>query len=68
MKFAFLILVPLFALYANTTSAQTESRIGYVNLERILKDSPLAIKAQKKLEGEFSKRDQELGKLTEQLK
>lgn len=68
MKFAFLILIPFVALYSSPSAAQTESRIGYVNLERIMKDSPLAVRAQKKLEGEFSKRDLELGKVTEQLK
>lgn len=68
MKIAFLILAPLLVLYANTSAAQAQNRIGYVNLERIMKDSPLAIRAQKKLEAEFGKRDQELGKLTDQLK
>jgi outer membrane protein len=68
LKIAFLILAPLLVLYANTSAAQVQSRIGYVNLERIMKDSPLAIRAQKKLEAEFGKRDQELGKLSDQLK
>ena len=51
-----------------TTAAQAESRVGYVNLERIMRDSAPAVRAQKKLELEFAKRDQELGKLADQLK
>jgi outer membrane protein len=48
--------------------AQAEGRIGFVNLDRILRDAAPAQRAQKKIEAEFSKRDQELAKLAEQLK
>lgn len=68
LKFALLILLPLALLHSGTSAAQAAPKIGFVNLERIMKDSPLAIRAQKKLEGEFGKRDQELGKLSDQLK
>ena len=68
MKYAFALLVPLLACFPTLSPAQTEPRIGYLNLERVLRDSPLAVKAQKKLEGEFAKRDQELGKLADQMK
>lgn len=60
-----LLLVALSCIAAN---AIAEGRIGYVNLERIMRDSPVAVRAQKKLDGEFAKRDQELGKMAEQLK
>jgi len=56
------------AALSAATAAQTESRVGYVNLERIMRDSAPAVRAQKKLELEFAKRDQELGKLADQLK
>lgn len=56
------------AVVAASSVAQAEGRVGYVNLERILRDSAPAIRAQKKLELEFAKRDQELGKLADQLK
>ena len=68
LKYAFVLLVPLLAAIPTLSLAQTEPRIGYLNLERVLRDSPLAVKAQKKLEGEFAKRDQELGKLADQMK
>ena len=43
-------------------------KIGYVNTERVLRDSAPAVRALKKLEGEAQKREQELAKMAEQLK
>jgi len=43
-------------------------KFGFVNTERILRDSIPAQRAQKKIEAEFQKRDQELAKIAEQLK
>ena len=68
MRYARLILFSLLAAFAAVTPAQSEGRVGYVNLERILRDSAPAVRAQKKLEQEFAKRDQELGKMADQLK
>lgn len=48
--------------------ATAEGKFGFVNTERIMRDSIPAQRAQKKIEGEFSKRDQELTRITEQLK
>jgi len=48
--------------------ALAQSSIGFVSLERILREAPAAQRAQKKLEQEFSPRGQELSKLAEQLK
>jgi outer membrane protein len=48
--------------------AGTPGRIAFVSTERVLRDSVPALRAQKKLEGEFKKRDDELAKLAEQLK
>jgi outer membrane protein len=45
-----------------------EGKFGFVNTERIMRDSVPAQRAQKKIEGEFSKRDQDLTRLAEQLK
>ena len=47
--------------------AAAELKIGYVNTQRLFRDAPVAVKAQKKLDTEFSKRDQELQKLAKQL-
>jgi outer membrane protein len=43
-------------------------KFGFVNTERILRDAAPAQRAQKKIEAEFQKRDQELAKIAEQLK
>lgn len=55
---------------ASASSAQTPApgRIGFVSLDRILRDAAPAVRAQKKIEAEFSKRDQELQRGAEQLK
>lgn len=43
-------------------------RIGFVNTEKVFRDSQLAIKAQKKLEKEFQGRELELQKLVKQAR
>jgi outer membrane protein len=43
-------------------------KLGFVNTERVLRDAVPAQRAQKKIEAEFQKRDQELAKVAEQLK
>ena len=43
-------------------------KFGFVNTERILRDAVPAQRAQKKIEAEFQKRDQELARLADQLK
>ena len=48
--------------------ALAQGKIGYVSTERILRDSAPAARAQKKLEAEFARREQELTKVGEQLK
>ena len=55
-------------LAANVLLAQEVPKIGFVNLDRILRDAPAALAAQKKIEAEFARKDQEIGKLAEQLK
>jgi outer membrane protein len=53
-------------LVASPASAQV--KIGYVMLDRILREAPAAQRAQKKIELEFSKREQDLARTGEQLK
>ena len=55
-------------LAAPAAPALAEGKFGFVNTERIMRDSAPAQRAQKKIEGEFTKRDQELSRLAEQLK
>jgi outer membrane protein len=61
-----LAVVALACAFPATGMAQ--SKIGFINTERILREAALAVRAQKKLDAEFAKRDQELAKLSEQLK
>ena len=63
------------ALAAAGAAAQDKSgppvisgKFGFVNTERILRDAAPAQRAQKKIEAEFQKRDQELARLADQLK
>jgi outer membrane protein len=55
-------------LAAPPAAAQSQARIGFVNTARILRDAVPAVRAQKKIETEFAKRDQALAKVAEQLK
>ena len=55
-------------LFAGIAPAHSEGRIGFVNTERILRDAVPAQRAQKKIEAEFAKRDQELSRMADQLK
>ena len=47
--------------------AQAESKIGFVNSQRIINESPQAAKAKKRIEADFGKRDQDLQKMAKQL-
>ena len=48
--------------------ALADTKIGFVNTERLLREAPLSVAAQKKLEREFATRDQELQKLAKQAR
>ena len=65
---ALLFLAIASTVAAPPLAAQTENRIGFVNTARILRDAVPAVRAQKRIEAEFAKRDQELAKTAEQLK
>ena len=49
-------------------AAVAQSKIGVVQIERIVRDSAAAVRAQKKLEAEFAKREGELTKQSDALK
>lgn len=49
-------------------SAQAEVKIGFVDIQRLFDQAPVSIKAKKKLEAEFSKREADLQKLNKQIK
>jgi outer membrane protein len=56
------------AIAASPAWAQMSGKFGFVNTERILRDAIPAQRAQKKIEAEFQKRDQELAKIAGELK
>jgi len=49
------------------TAFAVETKIGFVNTEKVFRDAPPAVKAQKKIEKEFEKRDQDMQKIAKQL-
>ena len=62
-----LIFVALTALVCSTAVA-ADTKIGFVNTERVFRDAAPAVRAQKKIEQEFAKRDQEMQKMDEQIR
>ncbi len=44
------------------------TKIGFVNTEKLLREAPLSVTAQKKLEREFAAREQDLQKLAKQAR
>lgn len=58
-----LIVVPI-SLKANAD----ELKIGYVNIERVMREAPASIKAGKKMNQEFEKRRQELQLIADDIK
>lgn len=59
--------VMLFAGYLGASVA-SDFRIGFVDTERILRESEQAVRSEKKIEKEFAVRDQEIKKLIKQTK
>ena len=53
---------------AAPAAVAVEYKIGFVNTERILREAAPAVRAQKKLEKEFSVREQELTKMAKQVR
>ncbi len=50
------------------SAAANDFKIGFVNTERVFRDAAPAVRAQKKIELEFAKRDQEMQKMAEQIR
>ena len=66
-KIATLLVALMASLPVSYASASDTLKIGYVNTQRIFRDAPTAVKAAKKIESEFSKRDQDLQRLAKQV-
>src|SRR3990167_6599931 len=68
MKFKQLVVSLILASAFAAAPALANTKIGFVNTEKLLREAPLSVAAQKKLEREFAARDQELQKLAKQAR
>lgn len=68
MGFRLALLSCLIVFSVFQTANAEELKIGYVNLERVFREAPAAIKASKKMQEEFEGRRQELLRLENDLK
>ena len=68
MKSSRYLLPIAIGLLSLTSAVHAESRIGFVNSQRVMNEAPQAAKAKKKIEKDFEKRDQDLQKIAKQLK
>jgi outer membrane protein len=64
-KYLQIVLAASLAMVA--VSASAEIKVGYVQLERIMKESPQMMESSKKLEKEFSPRSAELERMAKQI-
>lgn len=65
-RIASILLISL-AAAAFSTPALADFKIGFVNGQRVVNESPQAKRAKQKLEKEFDKRDQELQQISKRL-
>lgn len=68
MKFKQFLLPLVASLTLVSAAHAADTKIGFVNTERLLREAPLSVTAQKKLEREFAAREQELQKLAKQAR
>ena len=68
MKRLFILLFTIALPTAAGQAAAADLKIGFVNTERVFRDSQQALKAQKKLEKEFQTRDQDIQKMVKQAR
>ena len=64
-KFPRLVLVAIFVLFATNVAA--DPKIGYVKVEKILRESSQAVESAKKLQAEFNHRVEEITQLQKQI-
>ncbi|MCB1960055.1 MAG: OmpH family outer membrane protein [Rhodocyclaceae bacterium] len=67
MKSFHLALLAGLAMALAAPAAQAEARLGFVNSDRVMRESAPAVLAQKRLEKEFAKRDGELQQMAKNL-
>ena len=62
------LLLALVLVSSTAWASAADSRIGFVNTERIFRESAPAVRASKKLEKEFAARDADIQKLAKQFR
>ncbi len=62
------LLILLLALALPAAAQTADIKIGFVNTEKVFRDSQLAVKAQRKLEKEFQAREQDIQKVVKQAR
>jgi outer membrane protein len=67
-KVVFRQLVVAASLLVSSATALADIKIGFVNTERVFREAPIALVAQKKLEKEFAGRDADLQKMAKQAR
>jgi outer membrane protein len=68
MKWTYALTIACVTLTVALPLGAQELKIGLVNTERVFRDAAISVRAQKKLEQEFSKREQELQKMAKQVR
>ena len=68
MKFKQLAVSLILASVFAATPSLADTKVGFVNTEKLLREAPLSVAAQKKLEREFATRQQDLQKLAKQAR
>lgn len=68
MKFKQLAVSLILASAFAATPGLADTKVGFVNTEKLLREAPLSVAAQKKLEREFATRQQDLQKLAKQAR
>ena len=68
MSFTHTVRIALATWLFTSCVAVADTKIGFVNTEKLLREAPLSVLAQKKLEKEFSSREQELQKMAKQAR
>lgn len=63
-----LLVVCAWGFLLSGVASATEVKIGFVDMQRLFDQAPIAVKANKKLTAEFAKRELELQKLGKQIK
>ena len=67
MKVSTLSVLAAAILSVAAPAAMAESRIGFVNSDRVMREAAPAMRAQQRLEKEFEKRDQEMQRVAKEL-